>query len=461
MGVVSYLFAVCCPNSLGLIAANTYGQLSDSTLVRIFDVWEKCFGLIEGIHYVFDKMPLAKFKSHPYTFKSNNNKIFFENGAVIMLASLENYKAIDGRELGYALLDETKDTREVAIKDSIITRLRQPSICLSNNHDTLFKFVDHESKFSTGEYINPLFVFTSPAKEQWLSEWFDLEDYRDQILHYVGSKTDFFHVSESNRTIVIGSTYLNHHLPANYISDMISDLSKDQIDLNIYGSPFGKSGVEYYADFDRIQHVRNLEFDNRFAVHLGFDFNVHPYMTGLACQIIIEQDQRTVVRFLKGYPMRSPKNSIEGVCDAFLFDFEHKCQMGLFYYGDSTGKNSLPIAEYTNYFSIVHKKLSHLLHSGSRRLLKQNPRHKTINIGSPGRRDFMNKCLRGGYGFDIEIDESCKELIMDLEYLKEDANGAKMKEKELIEGVRCEKYGHFSDALDSIICFIFGDWSKD
>lgn len=462
MGAIAAAFVNNCPSSLGLIAANTYGQLSDSTLVRIFDYWEKEYNWIEGEAYVIDKNPPDFFNPHPYTFKSNNNKIFMANGHVITLASLDNYKAIDGRELGYALLDETKDTREAAVKDTIITRLRQKTICINKDKRNFFKFIDHQDKDSSGKYINPLFIFTSPSREQWLSEMFNFENYRKEILQVIGSKSDFFHVSEGNKTIVIGSTYLNPYNPDSYVKDMILDLSDDRIALNIYGSPFGKSGAEYYSSYKRETHVKKLNIEEGYPLHLAFDFNSHPYMTGLVCQIVKGEEERLKVRFLKGYPMKAPNNNIESVCRAFLRDYEDFClRYGFYYYGDASGKNTLPIEDYKNYFEIIKSQLFNVIAEDSRRLLRQNPRHKTVKVGTIGRRDFLNKCFKGGFGFDIEIDENCKELISDLEYLKEDQTGAKLKEKAEIDGVRCEKYGHFSDALDSILTYLFGDWAKD
>ena len=46
-----------------------------------------------------------------------------------MLASLDNWKAIDGRTISWALLDETKDTPEAAVKEVIISRLRKIGLC--------------------------------------------------------------------------------------------------------------------------------------------------------------------------------------------------------------------------------------------------------------------------------------------------------------------------------------------
>jgi hypothetical protein len=70
----------------------------------------------------------------------------------------------------------------------------------------------------------------------------------------------------------------------------------------------------------------------------------------------------------------------------------------------------------------------------------------------------MNALLGGRYGIDIEIDPSCRELIADLEFTKEDANGAKQKTKNK-DGV--EERGHTGDALDYLSAYLFGEFKKE
>lgn len=73
----------------------------------------------------------------------------------------------------------------------------------------------------------------------------------------------------------------------------------------------------------------------------------------------------------------------------------------------------------------------------------------------------MNAVLRGAYGIDLQVDESCKYTIADFVYCLEDANGAKLKKTEKIDGVECQKYGHMSDAADALICYNFGQYKKE
>jgi len=125
IGFVALDFARNNPEVRGFIGANTFSQLTKSTLDRVFKVWEDEFMLKRDVHYVIDIIPPPNWKVYGPRLKSYENTITFNNGALIFTASLDNYKVIDGTEFGWACLDETKDTKEEAVKEVIVARLRQ------------------------------------------------------------------------------------------------------------------------------------------------------------------------------------------------------------------------------------------------------------------------------------------------------------------------------------------------
>ena len=470
LGVTAYFFASRIPNALGLIAANTFKQLSDSTLLELFTTWKKYFGWTEWNrenpdgYYVIDKAPPPEFVKHNYTFKTNEGKIFLKNGVVIMTVALENYKALEGRTIGWALLDETSDTREVAVKEVIVSRLRQTEVYVRkkfNLIDDIFPYVakDHPMAAKT---INPLFIFTKPAKEQWLTEFFNLEKFREEIIISCKSETDYFskHDVEGSRVIVIASAYHNkENLPEGYIDQRASEYTEDQKDLLIYGSPFGKSGNEYYAAFKRDMHVKPVQYHNGCPLHISFDFNVNPYMTAKVWICVSDsQDNRLKWRALKEYAMKAPNNTIEATCRKIISDYRVIMKRyGIFIYGDASGKNSIPVESVKNYYVVIERMFADYLSRSWYRVLKQNMRHRSVGEGTIGRRDLMNKSFLGGYGFDIEIDPSCILTIKDYEFIREDKNGAKLKVKKKINGIECEELGHMSDADDAIFCYHYGE----
>ena len=125
IGVQSAYFVLNFPHVDGFIGANYNKQLTDSTLKRCRDVWFSEFNWVEGRDYVVGVKPPKHFNTDGHNFDNYHGIISFWNSTIVFKGSLENAKAHDGKEFAWALLDETKDTRERDVKDVILTRLRQ------------------------------------------------------------------------------------------------------------------------------------------------------------------------------------------------------------------------------------------------------------------------------------------------------------------------------------------------
>lgn len=444
MGLLSGDFIKNQPHMIGFIGANTYDQLNKSTLKRIFEEWRKYFGWLSDVNYVVDKRPPKHFESQNIKLKSYNNTISFDNGTLLFTASLDNYRAIDGQEFGWALLDETKDTAQEAIDEVIVWRLRQPGMWI----DEKGQIVNTPSN----KGYNPLYIFTSPAKEQWLNEMFGLENHYDEIDKHIYSKTDFFKVEDHNKCVVISSSFHNEvNLPSGFIQSRIEMYrgNKNLIDTYVYGSPIAKVGGEFYNQFVRSVHVKKLQVDENSYFHLSCDQNVHPYYTMLVMQIAMV-DGRWKVRILREYCLSNPDNNMESVCNAFKNEFGDICR-GIFYYGDVSGLIKSTIRKTgEHHYDVLEEILKRYIGSNSNRLIKSNP--PIIQ-----RRDFMNGLFAGAFPIDIEIDESCKNTIADFEYVKEDAEGKKLKKivTDKNTGISYQKLGHTSDAAEYCICSAF------
>lgn len=444
MGALSIEYCMNNPEVRGFIGANTYGQLTKSTLDRVFKVWENDFGLKRGIHYVVDHIPPLHYKIFGPKLKTYENTISFNNGALIFLASLDNYKVIDGTEFGWAMLDETKDTKEEAIKEVIVARLRQLGMYISPSGVI--------SKVMKEGYLgfNPLYIFTSPAKSKWLMEWFDLDKHVHEIESTIYSKNDYFRKRIGDKLVVISSTYHNeHNLPPGKIASLLEDYSKNQnlINMQIYGSPFSKSGGEFYHGFSRIEHVKNFEPWDDLPVHLSFDFNLVPYITCTCWQI--KQEQRDgkifyVVRCFREFCLPNPNNNSEALAKEISHKIGHLLKNGCYFYGDYSGKtNNTVSSEVRNNYDMIEKILYKYLNNQSNRVIK--------NALHVKRRDFINKLLSGGFNISVEIEERCKETVADFEFVKESPTGGKLKEKK--NGA--ETHGHTSDTVDYFFCSAF------
>ncbi len=465
-GLVSAEYITEFPEIKGFIGANTYGQLSKSTLSRIFNVWQDEYGWIQDIHYVVDKRPPKHFKKYGAKLKEYLNVISFDNGHMIYTASLDNYKMIDGTEFAYAILDETKDTKEEAVKEVIIARLRQVGMFVSNGSiysmEDIKRYISEKKAevrkdedgmtiywdlFNDCQFMgfNPLYVLTSPAKVQWLNEWFDINDNLEEISQKIFSKTDFYHKITGGNSVTISSTWHNkHNLSAGYIETLIEGYRHNPslIDMMIYGSPIAKSGGEWFNRFDREVHVKKLELNPEYPVYISLDFNVTPYMTLLVSQFIPnEKTRRMQWNTLQEYCLKNPKNNTGAICSKFLYDYAGKIT-SLFYTGDPSGKNrDTRSTDSKHDFSIVESTLYMYCGNYSNMCLPNHP-------GLPRCRDFFNAMLYGNLPIDVFIDPSCKNLITDFEFLKEDLTGGykKPKVKDSITGEMYEKYGHCADA---------------
>lgn len=448
MGLLSAEYITGFPEVIGIIAANTYDQLNKSTLKRIFEVWFKEFGWINGIHFVTDRQPLQGWPTIHAKMKGYNNTISFDNGALIFVNSLDNYEAIDGQEVGWALLDETKDTEPDAVDKVIVWRLRQPGMWIDDEGKLYGKRV--EGKNLTG--FNPLYIFTSPAKEQWINEMFGIDSHYEEISKNLYDREKFFHHTDAQSSFCISSTYHNAaNLPEGFIERLEKKYgaNKNLVDTFIYGSPIAKVGQESYNQFDRLRHVKPCKVEAGIAFHTSYDQNRTPYYTTLIVQIA-EVMGRWQVRFLNEYCLANPDNTMESSCDKFKDDYGEVCE-DLYYYGDVHGltkENARKGGEH--HYDVLETELRYFIHNQSRRLLKSNP--------SVGKRiEFINKIFKGDYDIDIIIDPKCVNLIADLEFVKQNADGSKVKKKVTDTDTKSqyEKYGHTSDAMDYLLCSAF------
>ena len=441
LAVIAYSYIKKFPEVRGIIGANTHSQLSQSTMRQVFKVW-KSFGITEHTdanpngQYVVNKIPPKHFKSFGDVYLNYNGILTFNNGATIYMASLENADAHQGKEAGYGLLDETRDTREHDAKDTILSRLRQKGIVIN------------------GRELNPLYVFTSPAKVDWINRWYGLDKHVDEINSRIYSDTDYFHYYDNMVNVVISSTYHNsHNLPADYFDRLRFSNSSERYDSIIYANPFGRSGGEYYTGFERKRHVTKTTYNPDLPLHISFDFNYVPYNPAGIFQMQKVGDLWHVY-MIDEFALTSPKNSVEHVCEAILARYgNHKA--GIFLYGDATGKSgSIAGKEQRSYWETVYWKFKHKIVEKSKRVPKANPPNNA-------RRDFINRIFEDKPNIRLFIGEHCTHMINDLMYCKEDAEGGKDKKTVKDEnGQSYQPYGHFGDLLEYYLCKCFENWFK-
>lgn len=481
------------PQIKGFIGANTYGQLTTATLDRVFTTWKRLKGWEEYDpkenptgEFVIDKKPPAHFKTY-HKLKKYPNTISFANGCLIFLGSMDNWKAQDGKEFGWAHLDETKDTESKAVRGVILGRLRQLGLYYDQSGKIVYHSNKDEAKALGYTAFTPLYVHTSPAYGgvEWLTEMFKLNDEAKKLemLNCLLDVNDFYYYQDQDVTVVIYQSFWNAvNLPEGKLESLMRTYTEEERMLFIYGYPFTKTGGEYFKQFRSSRHtIKRIGLDPNSTLYLTFDFNVRPYVTCEAVQIdrvirfynkdthekidFIEGDQHRGfnpievmrIKFIQEFCLESPKNRTEIAAEAAASWYcANGGKAGIMVYGDGSGHNEItglaPLTQYKIIKRIIQK------------LMAVDIKAKTSNIGVMARQKLLEKIFMGAFP-EIEIHiskEGCPQLIRDFEMLKESPEGGKFKEK-AIDPVTKKSYeiiGHTSDAAEYLVCEILKAYLK-
>jgi hypothetical protein len=466
------------PEVKGFIGANTNMQLQQSTMTGVLGTLKRDFGMTQYDkhtnpkgHFVIDRAPPSHWKRSIHEFNKFNGIMSFWNGQRTFLGSLENYSAHDGKQFGWAHLDETKDTKKEALTTVILARLRQYGLWTDGEKMLWAPNITAEIAERQGlKAWNPCYIHTSPSEGNvdWLIDLLGIAPYEKQIKDAILKKDDYFFknivvvdpddkTQKTETTVVIYSTYHNeHNLPPGHIAKMKSRLSAAEILKFIYGYPFGKNGGEFFPGFNRLKHVKKVSYDKTKAIASTWDFNATPYITCLLAHVSyitrywneVEKKKydepgegrrpMEVLRFSFFKEYTVPDSTTEGTAD-MVYDDYGQFNPDIFVNGDASGRSRIEgLGTTTQYHLIANRwKDKFYLRDGWLRTGK-------TNIGNGKRRDLMNRILEDKIPeVELEFDESMVTTIRDFEYLLKGADGAKHKELEKDKnGIKVQKLGH-------------------
>lgn len=217
-----------------------------------------------------------------------------------------------------------------------------------------------------------------------------------------------------------------------------------------------REGGEAYYSFNPELHVKDLDFLEGIPVaHLSFDQNVVPYITleAAQCQYLDDANRTMQIRVFKEYCLKHPRNKTRALCEAFLVDHDSLVNE-VFIYGDASGNKRDTRAAQSDY-DIAMEALRTKVSSRSYRVQRSNPEIRKRVL-------FLCAIFEGKIpGLEIVIDRRCYNLINDLLYIKQDANGGKVKQTTTENGVRFEQYGHTSDALEYLVTTVAASQFRD
>ena len=461
------------PQAVGFIGANTYKQLSQTTLKVCFDNWKNFAGWEKwskhnpnGV-FVFNQKPPPHFRQYQLL-DSYSGTICFQNGALIFTGSLTNYLAHDGKEFGWAHLDETKDTNPEALTGVIFARLSQMGIWCDINAEGQPYFYDKTISDDEADERglvswNPCYIHTSPSLGdlEWLIDLLKMKPFEKEITETLQDPYKYVNKKYSDKHLVIYQTYWNEaNLKRGYLQGRKLSMTEEEVSLFIDGNPFAKTGAEFFNEFQKRNTVVEkvpIHFDRTF--NMTWDFNASPYTTLLVGQtdyIVKFYNSQTgekkdyleegdegfapleVMRLFLQKEFLDYDGETTGSCRAFSDWLEiNEAKTDLNLYGDASGRNRMTgMGSLTN-FKLIEQSLEDKYFVETMA--------KKSNISIKLRRNFMNRLFAGKIPeIEFYIAEECEQTIRDLQFLKKAPDGSKFKEKEKDPhtGKEFEKIGH-------------------
>ena len=392
------------PGTRGAIGRDELKKLKRTTLKTFVDCWNDFW----------------RYSGETMRYNEQSGAITFSNGSEIVLLDLHQYPSdpdftsLGSLEITDAFVDEATECTEKAIQilssriryKLDLLPIREPKMLLAGNpaHNWVkFRFIrDEEGKEVV---LKPHQAFVSAL----------LADNPDPEFRRVYGKQ---------------LALLSH-----YDRRRLLDGDWDAV---------AREGGEAFYSFNPELHVQDVQFLPEIPVaHLSFDQNVVPYITMLCCQVQYKPDGVLQIRVFREYCLKHPRNKTAAVCETFLLDWSELVNE-VFVYGDASGSRTDTRAAMSDY-DIAKQVLRSKMSSRSYRVQRSNPEIRKRVL-------FLCAIFEGRIqGVEIVIDKGCYNLINDLLYIKEDANGGKVKQRQTENGVSFEQYGHTSDALEYLV----------
>lgn len=408
------------PDLRAVIARKTIKSLKESTFNTIKAVMKQ-WGLKEGENY-----------------KINNLEgiVTFWNGSTILLKELEdlpsdsNFERLGSSEWTIGFVDEVSEISERAI-EVLFSRLRW------RTHET-FK-------------IPRLLMTTNPCIT-WIRSRFVQDDEGNPIVPKEGEAFVPFSIYDNPSTAFrqIYEAALNKITDPAVKARLLYG-NWDFVETNESAAYWNFNGEHHLVD-----GLREKVYDPLKPIVLSFDFNVVPFMSSLAIQVDYDNKKVYVLEEVLGKPADKENNTprlAQKLSQKYLAE---RHMGGILITGDPAGlARSTQTVEGVNNYTIILSNFHPTLRAKQQLLSKQPPQATRL--------EFVNNLLHGLDGWEILVDMRCRKLAEDLIYQKKNQDGTKEKRRVTDPklGVKFEKYGHLSDALDYALCLLLSkEWRK-
>jgi hypothetical protein len=339
---------------IGLITANSYSQLIDSTIRNLFKNWK-------AWNQVFTPT------EPPSSYRPFNIRILGPHGWVTILCrSLEYYELLSGVELGFAWCDELYQTKTEAI-DVVTARVR----------DTRVK-------------NQILYTSTLDDPDSWMYERF-VEKFNPEF-----------------DDVLYAQTQDNPFLPGTFIDRLKASYDLKTYERMVLAKWVSLAGQNIYYNFARADHVDEAVFyDEARPILWSHDFNIgaNKPMSSCLCQKKWSNDSQGVGRHeLHVFDeIILESTDTESAIQEFKSRYSQAGASNVIIYGDASGAARDTRSSTTDYFILSRAGFN------QQNVPRSNPpirdRHNAVNA--------MLKNVAGD--IRIKIHPRCKTLIKGLE----------------------------------------------
>lgn len=261
-----------------------------------------------------------------------------------------------------------------------------------------------------------------------------------------------------SNTVLIQSTYLNNFWVVGspngkygyYDEQCVADFEYDRLHdpdyYNVYAlGEWGviRTGSEFFGSFNIGKHVKPVEYDSDFPIHLSVDNNVLPYISCSMWQVDTSSGKRVVE--IGEVCAENPNNTVKkaavmvgAVLNGMGYDGK------VYVHGDASTRAANTFDdEKRSWMDLYIETLK-----GCGLDVVDCVGDKNPSVAMSG--EFINQILDGEVeGVELVIGDSCKNSIIDYQSVQKDVNGAmlKTKVKNKTTGQSYEEHGHLSDTL--------------
>lgn len=289
--LLGILFCLKYPGVTGLVGAQTYTLLRDTTLKQYFEHLDN-MGFRQGYHYDYQK---------------SEEILKFKNGSEILFRHLQEPNKLKSLNLAFVELEEMSDTPESTFK-MLISRLRQ----------------NIKPEWRKNGFKYRLFGHTNPESSKgWIYKYF------------VEEKPD-------NYRLIQAPTTQNKFLEPDYVESMKELYDEEYYRINVLGE-FGDYTSGLVVKNFTNDNIKELHYQPDLPLHLTFDFNVDP----MSCILAHVADGK--VFYFDEFILEN--TTTQGTMDEVLKKYPaHKSE--IIVNGDASGDNRSTQSEVSNYVII-------------------------------------------------------------------------------------------------------------